>query len=426
MARWKKNLNILCLAQLVTMIGFSSYGSFIPYYLQEMGVASYEQALNWTAAFNSGAAISMMIAAPIWGNLADRYGRKMMLVRATGAGVILAALMGLAQSPTQLIIIRTIQGALTGTMGAAMTLVSTETPERNLASSLGTLQMAQYVGMAVGPMIGGFIADATNYRSVFPVASALMAVSLVAILLGVHETKVQREPQAPKEHLELKKLRGVLGPTVIMLIVALSSTSFAMAVLSPILPLYIQQLVTDSSRLATIAGAMTSVSSISTAISATWIGRLADRIGLKTVLIACVAGVAITFIPQGFVSTPWQLMALRVFQGAFIGGILPTANALLAVSTPHDNRGIVFGLTASAQSGGNALGPLVGAAVADAWGIASGFFMTAAIFGLLALLLQVLIRGDLTRYAEPYKTEAKMVAGSAPDSDRSAARSRGL
>ncbi|MCE5258073.1 MAG: MFS transporter, partial [Chloroflexi bacterium] len=148
MPRWKRNLVILCTAQLITLIGFSSYGSFIPYYLQELGVSTYEQALAWTAAFNSGAAIAMMIASPIWGSLADRYGRKVMLVRATAAGMILAALMGMAKSPTELIIIRIIQGALTGTMGAAMTLVATETPESHLATSLGTMQTAQYVGMA--------------------------------------------------------------------------------------------------------------------------------------------------------------------------------------------------------------------------------------------------------------------------------------
>ncbi|MCE5258003.1 MAG: MFS transporter, partial [Chloroflexi bacterium] len=298
-----------------------------------------------------------------------------------------------------------IQGALTGTMGAAMTLVATETPESHLATSLGTMQTAQYVGMAIGPLIGGLIADATSYRTVFPVASVIIAAALIAIIFGVHETQTHRQTQVPKTPTSIRKVRGTMSTNVILLIAALGSTSFAMAVLSPIIPLYIQDLVTDSSRLATIAGAMASVSSISTAVSALGIGRLADRIGLKTVLVACVAGVALTFIPQGLVRDPWQLFVLRAFQGFFIGGILPTANALLAVSTPHGNRGTVFGLTASAQSGGNALGPVVGAAVASSWGLSSGFFLTAAIFGVLALLLQVLIKSKLSRYVEDTGTD---------------------
>ncbi|MHB9033768.1 MAG: MFS transporter, partial [Anaerolineae bacterium] len=204
----------------------------------------------------------------------------------------------------------------------------------------------------------------------------------------------------------LRNLRGTITSTVILLIIALGSTSFAMSVLSPIIPLYIQDLVTDASRLATIAGAMASVSAVSTAISAMGIGRIADRIGLKTVLVTCVAGVALSFIPQGFVRDPWQLLVLRAFQGIFVGGILPTANALLAVSTPHENRGTIFGLTSSAQSGGNALGPVVGAAVAGSWGLASGFFLTAAIFGVLALVLQIAIRTKLSRQVAVAETPA--------------------
>lgn len=396
MSRWKRNLIVLCAAQLATMIGFSSYGSFIPYYLQEIGVSSYDLALAWTAAFNSGAAIAMMIASPIWGSLADRYGRKPMLVRATAAGAVLAGLMGLVTSPAQLIVIRVLQGALCGTMGAAMTLVATETPEDKLASSLGIMQTAQYVGMAIGPLIGGLLADATSYRTVFPFAALLMALALVAIILWVHEKSVKSVilPDS-KARLASRGIKGMLSANVLLLIIALGSTSFAMAVLSPIMPFYIQSMVSDSARLATIAGLVTSASAVTTAVSALWIGRLGDRIGYKQVLVFCVVGVALIFIPQGFIRSPWQLLVLRAFQGVFIGGILPTANALLARSTRHENRGTIFGLATSAQSGGNALGPVVGAAVAGSLGLASGFFLTAGIFGVIALLLMLFVKRNI-------------------------------
>jgi len=404
MQPWKRNLLFICLAQLATMVGFSTYGSFIPYYLQELGVDSYEAALAWTAAFNCGASTAMMIAAPIWGRLADLHGRKLMLVRATAAGTVLAALMSLVTDPAQLIVIRIAQGALCGTMGAAMTLVATGTPERNLASSLGALQTTQYVGMAIGPMIGGFLADATNYRSVFPMAAAFIGSGLLAIILGVRE--VRKPKQAVKEDKpkvtirSAIRIRGIVSGTTMLLIGALASTSFAMAVLVPIIPLYIQVLVTDSDRLATTAGLIASVSAISTAISAMVIGRLADRIGLKRVLVACVVGVAATFVPQALVDNPTQLIMLRIVQGVFVGGILPTANALLAVSTPQEHRGTIFGLTTSMQSGGNALGPIIGAGVASLWGLTSGFYLTAVIFAILATVLQIFVKPNLSRYAK--------------------------
>lgn len=396
MSRWKRNLIVLCAAQLATMIGFSSYGAFIPYYLQEMGVSSYDLALAWTAAFNSGAAIAMMIASPIWGSLADRFGRKVMLVRATAAGAVLAGLMGLVTSPVQLIVIRVLQGALCGTMGAAMTMVATETPEDKLATSLGTMQTAQYVGLAIGPLVGGLLADATSYRMVFPLAAVIMALALLAIILWVHEKAAKRTAfPAAKARLAPRGFKVMFSANSLLLIITLGSTSFAMAVLAPIMPLYIQSMVGDSSRLATIAGLVTSASAVTTAVSALWIGRLGDRIGYKQVLVFCVVGVALIFIPQGFIRSPWQLLVLRAFQGMFIGGILPTANALLACSTPHENRGTIFGLASSAQSGGNALGPVVGAAVAGSLGLASGFFLTAGIFGVMALLLMLFVKRNI-------------------------------
>jgi MFS transporter, DHA1 family, multidrug resistance protein len=377
------------------MIGFSSYGSFIPYYLQEIGVSSYDLALAWTAAFNSGAAIAMMIASPIWGNLADRFGRKVMLVRATAAGTVLAGLMSLVTSPMQLVIIRVLQGALCGTMGAAMTMVATETPENRLATSLGTLQTAQYIGMAIGPLIGGLLADATSYRTVFPLAALIMGLALLAIILLVHEHKTVRATSTARARLNLKGIKGIFNANAVLLIIALGSTSFAMSVLAPIMPFYIQSIVSDSSKLATIAGLVTSASAVTTAIAAIWIGRLGDRVGYKQVLVFCMIGVALIFVPQGFIRSPWQLIVLRAFQGVFIGGILPTANALLARSTRHENRGTIFGMATSAQSGGNALGPVIGAAVAGSLGLASGFFITAAIFGAIALLLILFIKRNI-------------------------------
>ncbi len=111
---WKRNLVVLCGAQLLTLVGFSLYTSFIPYYIQQMGTYSDEAALSWTAAIQTAGALAMMVAAPIWGSLADRYGRKMMLLRATGAATVVAFLMGHVQSPAQLLALRAVQGIFAG------------------------------------------------------------------------------------------------------------------------------------------------------------------------------------------------------------------------------------------------------------------------------------------------------------------------
>lgn len=403
MSRWKRNLIVLCFAQSITLLGFSAYLPFIPYFVQDLGVRDYARATAWMAFFDSGSALAMMVFAPIWGTLADRYGRKLMLVRATAAGAALAFLMGLARSPLQLIILRILQGAFCGTVSAANTLVATETPEESLGQWLGIMQTTQFVGQAAGPLMGGLLADLLGYRAVFPISSALMVIALLSIALLVREQSMPRAARRGRLRLTLSRrsLAEVATGNTMVLLLALACNSFAIAVLSPVLSLYIKSLSAGSAHLGTLAGSIIAVSALTSSISALFLGRLGDRYGRKRVLLSCVIGAALIYAPQALATNAMQLLVLRAIQGVFMGGIIPTGNALLAQSTPHDRRGTVFGLATSAGAGGRALGPILGAAVANTWGMASTFWVTASIFGLIAALVAGLVRGQREPAAGP-------------------------
>ncbi|NLD44982.1 MAG: multidrug efflux MFS transporter [Chloroflexi bacterium] len=409
---WKRNLVVLCGAQLLTLVGFSLYTSFIPYYVQQMGTYSDEAALSWTAAIQTAGALAMMVAAPIWGSLADRYGRKMMLLRATGAATVVAFLMGQVQSPAQLLALRAVQGIFCGTSAAAMTLVATSTPDAVLGRALGVMQMVNYVSQAVGPFIGGLAADAYGYRAVFPISSALMLTSLVGIIFFVHEARERTGQPARRERVRLGRgmLRNLVGADALILIGALAGTSLAASTLSPVLSLYIKSLAPGSEHLATLAGALTSVASITASVAAFGIGYVGDRFGQKRALIVCTFGVAAVAIPQAFVSTATQLAILRAVHGIFVGGIMPTANALLAQATSKERRGSVLGLASGAQAGGRALGPTLGAGAAAAWGMGSTFLLNGAVFLVLSVLVGLFVR-TAAKHAEPAPAS---VAGRAP------------
>lgn len=388
MRHWKRNLIVLCGVQLVTMIGFSGYHPFVSYFMMDLGVPSYAEATSWQAAFNSGSAVAMMIASPIWGTLADRHGRRMMLIRATLAGCLFTFLMGVSQSPMHLVVLRLIQGFFSGTVAAAITLVATETPEEHLGSALGIMQTAQFVGQSIGPLVGGVAADNLGYRNVFFVSSGLMLLAVIGIILFVRETvRVKPAVEERRKRAEGGALAAIANRNTLVLVLALAGNSFAVAVLSPVLSLYIKSLIGDAPNLGTIAGTVMSVAAFSSSLSALALGRLGDRIGQKAVLFVCVAGVALIHVPQAMVTTPQQLMVLRAIQGIFMGGIMPTANALLAHATAPSRRGAVYGFSHSAQAGGRAIGPLVGASVANTWGMASTFLATASIFGIMSLLV---------------------------------------
>jgi DHA1 family multidrug resistance protein-like MFS transporter len=398
MPYWKRNLIILCISQLLTMTAFSAYLPFIPYYLQTLGVKNTAEATSWQALFDSGSAVMMMLFAPIWGTLSDRYGRKMMLVRATAAGSVLAFMMSLVQTPPQLIAIRLIQGALCGTVAAANTLVATETPDEELGRSMGVMQTAQYVGHALGPLLGGFGADTLGYRAVFPIAGVVIGISFFIITFLVREqprraaalpaaaTAKRRAPARRKAWAAL-----ATGNTMV-LVLALGSTSFAMAVVSPIMSLYVKSLSPNNLRIATLAGSIVSISAITSSLSALGMGRLGDKFGQRLVLIVCAMGVALVHVPQALATSAEQLLLWRAIQGVFMAGMMPTANALLAQSTPAERRGTVFGIASSAQAGGRSVGPVVGAASANAWGLSSAYWVTASVFSVIAMMVAVLVR----------------------------------
>jgi len=409
MINWKRNLIVLSMVQLSTMIGFSGYHPFVAYYMMDLGVANAAEAATWMAAFNSGAAVAMMIASPIWGMLGDRHGRKIMLIRATTAGCVFTFLMGMAANPTQLVILRVVQGMFSGTVVAAITLVATGTPDEYLGRSLGIMQTAQFIGQSIGPLVGGATADALGYRNVFFVSAGLMLASVLATIILVREPKRAEAAEQPTETAAAARggaLAAVANRNTLLLVLTLAGNSFAIAVLSPVLSLYIKQIIGgEVPNLATIAGSVMSVAAFSSSLSAIYLGRLADRIGQKRILVSCVLGVALIHIPQSFVTHPNQLIFLRAIQGLFMGGIMPTANALLAKATDTEHRGAVFGFSHSAQAGGRAVGPLVGAGVSNTWGMSSAFLVTAAIFGAMATLVATLVRitesGDETEGAAP-------------------------
>ena len=136
MKSWKVNLAVAWIAQFFCIAGFSVALPFLPFYIRELGVSDLHQVELWTGFLNSGAAVSMALISPVWGLMADRRGRKLMVMRSTIAGSVVLAAMAFAGNVQQLFILRVIQGMLTGTVPAFMTLVASFAPPSQAGFSL--------------------------------------------------------------------------------------------------------------------------------------------------------------------------------------------------------------------------------------------------------------------------------------------------
>ncbi|MFP4437267.1 MAG: MFS transporter, partial [Chloroflexaceae bacterium] len=165
MPRWKQTLWIMFFAQFVSATGFSLIFPFLPLYVQSLGTETGISIEFWAGMVFSSQAITMMIASPIWGALADRHGRKLMAARAMFGGSLIILLMAFARSAEELVLLRTVQGLITGTIPAANALVAAVAPRERLGYAMGMLQVGFRSGIAAGPLIGGVLADTFGFRA---------------------------------------------------------------------------------------------------------------------------------------------------------------------------------------------------------------------------------------------------------------------
>jgi DHA1 family multidrug resistance protein-like MFS transporter len=377
MPGWQRNLYVIWVAELVALVGFNVIMPFLPYYVQDLGIKDEKQVELWSGLLFSGQAITMGIFAPIWGSLADRFGRKLMVERAMFAGAIVMAAMGFARSVQELLLLRILQGCLTGTVAAATTLVASTAPRQKAGYSLGLLQMAIYVGASAGPMLGGLIADAFGYRAAFWVTGALLFVGGWLVVFFVQEQfqPVQREGSMAGDF--MRGLRVVLGSKPLQ-------SAFAVRLLSrlgdrllvPLLPLFIASLLTGG-QVASIAGLVVGLAAASSAVGAVVLGRASDRLGQRRVLIVSTLAAAAFYVPQFFATNVVQLALLQVATGAALGA--------MAALAPEGRQGAVYGVDASMVSAANAIGPIGGAMLAAAVGLRPTFLCVAGVFVLASL-----------------------------------------
>ncbi len=385
---WKRSFNAIWIAEFFAIAGFATTTPIIPMYFQTMGISD-PAALNfWTGLTHSGASLAMAFFAPIWGSLADSYGRKLMLLRAMFGGALLIGLMGLSTAPWQVAILRTMQGCVTGTVAAATVLTASIVPSKELGYRLGLMQMAVYLGNSVGPLFGGIVGDTLGYRSNFAATSLLLALAGFIIIRYV------REDFAPKPKSgsflrnalpDFSPLRQV--PALASLMGVIFAVQFANAVVAPMLPLFIMQLSAGAQSVGSLSGLIIAAGSLSGALAAGVIGKASSRWGYTRTLLICMAGAFLLYLPQGFVRTPPQLFFLRLGSGFFLGGTMPGVNALIAKLCDKDKQGATYGLSSSISSAGMALGPVVGSTMATAAGYPSVFFVTSAILGAVGLVV---------------------------------------
>ena len=388
---WRRNLNAIFVSQLLAIVAFSLRAPFLPFFLGDLGLDSPEQQALWSGYINAAGAGVMAITAPIWGMVADKRGRKPMLLRAQLAAFCTIGLMGLATEPWHLLALRMIEGALTGTVVAATALVATSTPKERLGFGLGLVQTAVFSGSALGPLFGGILADGLGYRVTFGIASGMMLSGGLVTLFVIKE-RFTPQPKGSASVPQERIWQLLLAPALLSLAGVMLIIRFASSAIQPIMPLFVEHLAEGISNASTLSGITLGILGVTSAISSIYLGKLGDKRGHRQILIACTLGSGLIYLPMAMAQNPYQLIVLQAIFGIFAGGMIPAANALIAAETAPERRGVVYGLMAAAQSVGGFIGPLAGAGFAALAGFRYTFAATGIVLLALFLVLVFLWR----------------------------------
>jgi MFS family permease len=378
MLNWKRNLWVLWIGVFFTAASFSMVIPFLPIFLLQIGV--HEHTEMWAGLLFSSAFFAGAIASPFWGRMADKYGRKPMIIRAGFVLFVIYTLMAFVTNPYQILVLRILQGLLSGFIPGAIALIGTNTPNNKVGYALSLISTASASGTILGPLLGGGISHLVGNRWAFATAGMIVFFATLLIIFWVVE-----------ENFTPSKVRGSIKtdfkvaltnrPFVLVLILTVL-TSCSVMTIEPVLPLYIVKLGGTSENASLLAGIVFSLPGIASALFAPFWGKWADKVGFQRVFFIGLLGGGLGTLAQVLFSQIWGFSLIRFVFGIFFCAVYPALNGLVVKSTPEDFRGRAFSLNQTANQIGGMTGPMIG-------GFLGGIFPVQMVFIVTGILLLI-------------------------------------
>ncbi len=372
MELWQKNLRILWCTQVISLASFGFGVPFIPLYIQELQSLSPDEVKLYASMLAAAPAILMGVMSPIWGFLADKYGRKLMIMRAMIGAIILITGMGLVQSVNQLLLLRLAQGLLTGTVTASLAFVSSNTPEKHLSYALGVISSSNFIGYSLGPALGGICAEVYGYRMSFFIGGFLMFIGAMLVLFFVKEDKSFLKNRTEKSGL-LGGYKKILTPIIIAVLISILCLRITRALFSPFMPLFIESKLASKEGVSFITGIVNALISLTTALASIFIGKfVASHSKIKTMVALFLLSLLFSVLLinyeslanlLGISNTLIVFIVLYIFLYLNMGGINPILSTTAAENVPADSRGALSGLQGMIGSIGWALAPVISGAI---------------------------------------------------------------
>ena len=372
---WKENLRVAWFGSFLTGASISLIVPFMPIFVEQLGIEG-DQVAFYAGLAISVSAVSAALVSPIWGILADKYGRKPMMIRAGLAMTITMGGLAFVPNIYWLLFLRLLNGVFTGFVPNATALIASQVPKDKSGAALGTLSTGVVAGTLTGPFVGGFIAEIFGIRNVFLLVGSFL---FLAAILTIFFIKEDFQPVAKEKAIPTKEVFSSFKYPRLLVNLFLTSfvIQFSAQSIGPILALYVRDL-GQTENLLFVSGLIVSSMGFSSMMSAGILGKLGDKVGNHRLLVAAQIYSVIIYLLCAHATSPLQLGLYRFLFGLGTGALIPGVNALLSKMTPKSGISRIFAFNQVFFYLGGVIGPMAGSAVAGYLGYHAVFYATAA------------------------------------------------
>lgn len=388
--RWRRNLYAVTAATFIGFTGFTLVMPFLPLYFEQLGLTDVGEIALWSGLSLGATPAVTALMAPLWGKLADRFGRKIMVQRSLVSFVFVMAAMAYVTEPWHVFALRLFQGLFAGYGALALTMAADSAPREQTAYAIGVVQTAQRLGPALGPVIGGVVAQSVGLRNAFFVTSAFYVIAFVAVTVMYDERGVLKRTDSEKAQSRVT-FRNILAfENFILLMVVIFGLQFVDRSFGPVLPLFVSELGTSSTQVPLLSGILFSLVAGFGAVGNQLCAKLLARLPARRVIAIMCASAGCGVAAYLLAGDPWWLILPTAVFGIAMGASTTAAYTAASSVIPASARGAGFGLLTTASLVGLAVSPIASGILA-ATSIRAVFAVDAAILGILALTVSRLM-----------------------------------
>lgn len=389
---WKRNLLVLWVALFFAAAGLSAVIPFLPLFIRELGVTSLAETSKWSGYNFSAPFLVSFFVIPIWGALGDKYGQKLMTLRAIFGLAVAMILMAYSQNVVQLFIFRVLQGALSGFYPAALALAVYTAPKDRTGYALGIIQSASTSGTVIGPLLGGFFSQLFGFRSVFLIVGAIILVCAFLVLIFLKEEKSQTTDSEPTFTV-MENWKLVISTKELLIAgFLIFMSSLAVALLAPIFVLYVETFNVSVNALPLTTGVLYSILGLFATVSSVFLGKQIDVKGVKKNLLISSIIIGGMYFLHYFVYQVAVLIPIRIVLGLGIGILIPVLFTALSKSVPLNRKAGIMGIGSSFQILGNMIGPVCSGFLGAAFGVRYAFLLAGLIFLFIGVVTQKFVK----------------------------------